>query len=190
MKMAAAEGLYDTQDHAPFSVFTLGSLNGEHHTSIIEVPGPALVPRHRQLQRRDQGHQPAPGRVQGEVRRRPGPEVLLPRQLHADHPGHLLVLPLHDRARAARRRDRDRDPLRHPAGPSPDQRVVAPEPDPAAADADRRQLVRLDLHRDRPAAVGRVRGDDHRTGRLAERDRLRRLDVDDRCSPCCTPSWP
>jgi cytochrome d ubiquinol oxidase subunit I len=39
MKMAAAEGLYDTQDHAPFSVLTLGSLNGEHHQAIIEIPG-------------------------------------------------------------------------------------------------------------------------------------------------------
>ena len=39
MKMAAAEGLYDTQDHAPFSILEWGSLNGEHHTSIIEVPG-------------------------------------------------------------------------------------------------------------------------------------------------------
>jgi cytochrome d ubiquinol oxidase subunit I len=39
MKMAAAEGLYDTQSNAPFSVLTWGSLNGEHHQAIIEVPG-------------------------------------------------------------------------------------------------------------------------------------------------------
>src|ERR1044072_6119249 len=39
MKMAAAEGLYDTQSSAPFSILTLGSLNGEHHKAIIEVPG-------------------------------------------------------------------------------------------------------------------------------------------------------
>ena len=39
MKMAAAEGLYTTQDHAPFSVFEIGSLNGDKHKSIIEVPG-------------------------------------------------------------------------------------------------------------------------------------------------------
>jgi cytochrome d ubiquinol oxidase subunit I len=39
MKMAAAEGLYDTQTKAPFSILEVGSLNGEHHTSIIEVPG-------------------------------------------------------------------------------------------------------------------------------------------------------
>ncbi|HET8665168.1 MAG TPA: cytochrome ubiquinol oxidase subunit I, partial [Nocardioides sp.] len=39
MKMAAAEGLYDTQTKAPFSVLTVGSLNGEHHRAIIEIPG-------------------------------------------------------------------------------------------------------------------------------------------------------
>jgi cytochrome d ubiquinol oxidase subunit I len=39
MKMAAAEGLYDTQTKAPFSVLTIGSLNGEHHRAIIEIPG-------------------------------------------------------------------------------------------------------------------------------------------------------
>jgi cytochrome d ubiquinol oxidase subunit I len=39
MKMAAAEGLYETQDNAPFSILTWGSLNGEKHTAIIEVPG-------------------------------------------------------------------------------------------------------------------------------------------------------
>jgi len=39
MKMAAAEGLYDTATSAPFSVLTIGSLNGEHHRAIIEIPG-------------------------------------------------------------------------------------------------------------------------------------------------------
>jgi cytochrome bd ubiquinol oxidase subunit I len=39
MKMAAAEGLYDTQSNAPFSILTFGSLNGEHHKAILEVPG-------------------------------------------------------------------------------------------------------------------------------------------------------
>ena len=39
MPLAAAEGLYTPQTHAPFSILTLGSLNGEKHTAIIEVPG-------------------------------------------------------------------------------------------------------------------------------------------------------
>ena len=39
MKMAAAEGLYDTTDSAPFSVLTIGKLDGSEATNIIEIPG-------------------------------------------------------------------------------------------------------------------------------------------------------
>ena len=39
MKMAAAEGALRHHHHAPFSLLTVGSLNGEHHRAIIEVPG-------------------------------------------------------------------------------------------------------------------------------------------------------
>jgi cytochrome d ubiquinol oxidase subunit I len=41
MKMAAAEGLYETSPEgagAPFSVLTIGSLDGEDATPIIEIP--------------------------------------------------------------------------------------------------------------------------------------------------------
>jgi cytochrome d ubiquinol oxidase subunit I len=39
MKMAAAEGLYETTGSAPFSVLSVGSLDGSEATRIIEVPG-------------------------------------------------------------------------------------------------------------------------------------------------------
>ncbi|UUW88891.1 cytochrome ubiquinol oxidase subunit I [Nocardioides sp. WV_118_6] len=39
MKMAAAEGLYETEAPADFSVFQLGTLDGEHETFSIKVPG-------------------------------------------------------------------------------------------------------------------------------------------------------
>ena len=39
MKMAAAEGLYETRSSAPFSVLTIGSLDGTRATPLIEVPG-------------------------------------------------------------------------------------------------------------------------------------------------------
>ena len=45
MKMAAAEALYDTQTHAPFSIFTIGSLNGEEHKCDHRGPRPAVLPR-------------------------------------------------------------------------------------------------------------------------------------------------
>jgi cytochrome bd ubiquinol oxidase subunit I len=38
MKMAAAEALYDTQSCAPFSVLTVGNLNGSQHTDVIQIP--------------------------------------------------------------------------------------------------------------------------------------------------------
>jgi cytochrome bd ubiquinol oxidase subunit I len=39
MKMAAAEGLYETTSSAPFSVLTIGSLDGSDARNIIEIPG-------------------------------------------------------------------------------------------------------------------------------------------------------
>ncbi len=39
MKMAAAEALYETQTSAPFSVLSVGSMDGTSATRIIEVPG-------------------------------------------------------------------------------------------------------------------------------------------------------
>ncbi|MCW2797959.1 cytochrome ubiquinol oxidase subunit I [Nocardioides sp.] len=38
MKMAAAEGLYDTESPAGFSIFTLGSLDGSHEKFAIKIP--------------------------------------------------------------------------------------------------------------------------------------------------------
>lgn len=39
MKMAAAEGLYETEKPADFSVFQLGTLDGEEETFSLKVPG-------------------------------------------------------------------------------------------------------------------------------------------------------
>ena len=39
MKMAAAEALYDTEDSAGFSLFTIGSLSGNEEKFAIKVPG-------------------------------------------------------------------------------------------------------------------------------------------------------
>lgn len=39
MKMAAAEGLYETTSDAPFSVLSVGDLSGSEATHLIEVPG-------------------------------------------------------------------------------------------------------------------------------------------------------
>ena len=39
MKMAAAEGLYETTANAPFSILSVGDLSGTQATRILEVPG-------------------------------------------------------------------------------------------------------------------------------------------------------
>lgn len=39
MKMAAAEGLYETESNAGFSVFTVGTLDGEEEVFSLKVPG-------------------------------------------------------------------------------------------------------------------------------------------------------
>jgi cytochrome d ubiquinol oxidase subunit I len=39
MKVAAAEALYQTQEHAPFSILTVGDVTGSDATTIIEIPG-------------------------------------------------------------------------------------------------------------------------------------------------------
>ena len=39
MKMAAAEGLYDTESSADFSLLTIGSLDGSHEKFAIKIPG-------------------------------------------------------------------------------------------------------------------------------------------------------
>ena len=39
MKMAAAEGLYETTENAPFSVLSIGKLDGSEAHHIIEIPG-------------------------------------------------------------------------------------------------------------------------------------------------------
>lgn len=39
MKMAAAEGLYETEQPAAFSLLTIGTLDGEHEVFSIKIPG-------------------------------------------------------------------------------------------------------------------------------------------------------
>jgi cytochrome bd ubiquinol oxidase subunit I len=39
MKVAAAEALYSTQEHAPFSILSIGDVSGDSATTVIEIPG-------------------------------------------------------------------------------------------------------------------------------------------------------
>ena len=57
MKMAAAEALYETEQPASFSIFTIGTLDGSRPVCRDHDPGPAVVPGHRHARRRGRGHQ-------------------------------------------------------------------------------------------------------------------------------------
>ena len=60
MKMAAAEALYHTSQPAPFSLLTIGSLNGSQPDLRDRHSPGAVLPRHRQLVGEGAGHrQPA-----------------------------------------------------------------------------------------------------------------------------------
>ncbi len=152
MKMAAAEGLYTTESPASFSVLTIGSLDaaGNCSPSRSRTCCPTSAP----------ATPTAPCRAS--TTSRPSTAPVRRRQLHPDHPGHLLELPTHDRLRARRRRHRPAGALDPTKGPHrPEQQVAAARrpghADPAAAG----QLLRLDLHRDGPPTLDRLRRDAH-----------------------------
>ena len=101
MKMAAAEGLYETTSSAPFSVLSIGTLDGSEATRIIEIPGllsflatgtwDGTVEGIDDLQVTE--------RAMAAGRRAVRPDVaalVTADELRADHPAHLLVVPLHD----------------------------------------------------------------------------------------------
>ena len=90
MKMAAAEALWETEDPAAMSLFTIGNEKERRDVFAIRVPGSAELPRLQQVLRRGPGHQQPPGGVHADLR---------PRQLCAAG-GHLVLdLPDHDRRR-------------------------------------------------------------------------------------------
>src|SRR5699024_620549 len=92
----------------------------------------------------------------------------------------VLELPAHDGHRLHRHGGRGLGPVGHPPGPRA-HAAVGPADHRAHPDRDRPgPQLRLDLHRDRPPAVGRLRGDGDTHRRLAVGGRGRRVDLDDR----------
>ena len=121
MKMAAAEALYGSVpagEGAPFSVLTIGSLDGQ---SAHRDPWPAQLPRDRRLQRSGPGHRGAQAAVRRYLRRHRQPARRRRRdELRAQHSDHVLDLPSHDRGRHGRGGDRRRRPVAHAPGACPD----------------------------------------------------------------------
>ena len=174
MKMAAAEGLYETTSNAPFSVLSIGSLDGSEATRIIEIPGLLSFLATGTLRRDGRGHQRPQGVASGRwpqqvadalrpAGRRPGHR----RQLHPDHPADLLVVPVHDGPGPAHHVLRGHHPVGHPQGPRPGVEVVGLGGRAGPAGTGLREQLGLDLHRGRPPALDRLRPDDHVHRRLA-----------------------
>ena len=143
------------------SLFTWGNEPERKDVFAVRVPGLLSFLAYNRFSGEVQGIQRAPGAVRGEVR---------PRRLRAAGQVDLLDLP-----RDGRRGLADARPRRLGALSRSLRGAVRAEPlasgAPRARDrpALRRQHRGLDLHRDRPRALDRVRPDEDREGRLAQR---------------------
>ncbi len=77
---------------APFSILTVGSLDGEQEKfAIIEIPGLLSFLGTGSFNGEVKGINDLRAEYKSTVRLRPGRGVLLAGRLHADHPGDLLV---------------------------------------------------------------------------------------------------
>ena len=92
MKMAAAEALYQTEQPASFSLFTIGTLDGSKEIWSLRVPGLLSFLATGSFNGRVAGIYDL--EAQYRQRFRAG-------RLPACHPGYLLVVPSHDRSGAA-----------------------------------------------------------------------------------------
>ena len=191
MKMAAAEGLYETSDScAPFSVFTVGTPDGKEEKFAVTVP--CLLSF--------LGTGSFDGKVEGinDLREEytqtygadPGATYYTPGDYTPVIPvtywtfRFMIGLGLLAAAGSAlllwmTRRGRD-----------PQCPLARDRRDRAATGPAGRQLVRVDLHRDGSPAMGGLRADDHRARRLAGRLGLRGRDVAGRADPGLRACWP
>ena len=152
MKMAAAEALYDTVAPASFSMFTIGTLGRRARRSGACGCRGVLSFM-------------ATGSFDGEVEgindlQAAHEQTYGPGDYTPEHPGHLLDLPAHDRLRAAGRAAVDRSACGSPAGSATPTRCRAGSVAASVAGLVlpvRGQQRRLDLHRDGPPALARLR---------------------------------
>ncbi len=183
MKMAAAEALYETAQPAPFSVLTIGTLDGSEPIFSIEIP--------KLLSFLATGS--FDGKVEGinnlnEQYREQyawtgldnfAPNIPLTYWMFRLMIGVGMAAALWS-AWALWWYRRGRRPTSRVGVPGGHRR-------PAAAPV--RLQLRVDLHRGRPAALGGVRADDHRLRCLTDRVVGAGLDLDARLHRCCTRCW-
>ena len=146
MKMAAAEALYDTEQPASFSLFTIGTLDGSEEVYQLRVPRLLSFLATGSSNGKVEGINDLQRAVRAEVRRPATTSPYIP----VTYWSFRLMIgfgALGDPGRPGRA---VADPARPAAEP-----VVLPGRDRRDRDAVAGQLVRLDLHRDGPPAVDR-----------------------------------
>ena len=183
MKMAAAEGLFQTEQPASFSIFTIGTPDGSEEKFAIKIPGllsflgtGSFDGEVKGIDELREEYVATYGQDPGAAYYSAGDYVPVVPITYwsfrfmiglgmAAAAGAALVLWVTRRGRVPR------------------GTVVPLARRRAAGPGGGRQLLRLDLHRDGPPAVGRLRPDDHRERRVAQRQRLRGRHVPDRPHP-------
>ena len=163
MKMAAAEALYDTEQPAAFSIFTIGTPRRHRGEVRGQDPGPAVLPRHRHA---STARSRASTSCASSTRRptaRTRARRTTPRRLHArtsrSPTGRFRLMigfGVAGRGSAPRWSSGSTRRGRAPTG----QAAGCGWPSPLPLLPLARQLLRLDLHRDGPPALGRLRPDD------------------------------
>ncbi len=177
MKMAAAEALYETEAAGAASRSSPSArLDGTEETFADQGPRPAVVPGAPATSTaRSRASTTCASEYEETYGQDPGAAYYSPGDYTPVIPLTYWTFRLMIGLGVARGRCRRLDPVGDPA--RADARA-------AGGCCGRRwrcrflpllgQLLRLDLHRDGPPAVGRLRADDHRPGRLARRQRRSR----------------
>ena len=149
MKMAAAEALWETEQPASFSIFTIGTLDGSQDVFSIRIPYLLSFLATGTFDGKVEGIND----LQAQEEARYGPGDYTPNTPVTYWTFRLMIGVGALAALAAAWFLFRMRKGRMPAGRRGARR------DRAAVPAARRQLVRLDVHRDRPPAVDRVRPD-------------------------------
>ena len=135
MKMAAAEGLYETSDScAPFSVFTVGTPDGKHEKFAVTVPCLLSFLGTGTFDGKVAGHQrPARGVHRRRTAADPGATYYTPGDYTPVIPVTYWTLPLHDRPRPGRRGRLGAAAVGHPQGSRAQRPLARHAGDRAAA---------------------------------------------------------
>ena len=183
MKMAAAEGLYETESSAGFSVFTVGTLDGSEEKFSIKIPGLLSFLGTGSTSGEVQGINDLRAEYEETYGQDPGAAYYSPGDYTPIIPvtywtfrfmiglGLLAALIAGWILLATRR------------GAVPQRTAVAVVGSRPAVPTAVRELVRLDLHRAGPAAVVGLRADDHRAFRLTGSQPRRDAHLADRADP-------